>query len=77
MKNHYSTAEETESVIGGKLTEFDKWLGAELDKIDPHRFEQGRSDWVAMIALIEKMREEMLGNAQPAQKPEGGIGGKA
>jgi hypothetical protein len=63
MKNPYSTAEETASVIGGKLTEFDKWLEAELDKIDPHRFEQGRTDESAMITLIERMREEMNGKS--------------
>jgi hypothetical protein len=59
MTNPYSTAEETASVIGGKLTEFDKWLEAELDKIDPHRFEHGRTNEAAMITLIERMREEM------------------
>ena len=63
MKNPYSTAEETASVIGGKLTEFEKWLEAELDKIDPHRFEHGHTNEAAMITLIERMREEINGKS--------------
>ena len=65
-KNPYATPEESAAVISTRqLTEFEKWLEAELDKIDPHRFEQGRSDWVAMIALIERMREEMIAKPLP------------
>ena len=54
--NDYATPEESAAVIGTRqLTEFEKWLEAELDKIDPHRHDQGHSDYAAMLTLIERI----------------------
>ena len=61
MSDPYATPEESAAVISTprQLTEFEKWLEAELDKIDPDRFEQGHSDQAAMLTLIERMWKEM------------------
>ncbi len=59
--NDYATPEESAAVISTtrQLTAFEKWLEAELDKIDPHRYEHGHSDHEALSILVERMWREM------------------
>ena len=56
MTNPYSTAAETASVMR-KATPDEIWLDQQLDRIDPHRHEQGGAgDQPALVKLVFELR---------------------
>ena len=62
----YANAAESASVIR-QATKFEAWLNAELTRIDPHRLEQGHSDYPAMVKLLERMWASLQGLSKCAQ----------
>lgn len=68
MKNHsndspYASSEDFERVIQ-KLSENEKWLEDELDKIDPDRHEMGSDgETGALRKLVFSLKEQLDGGA--------------
>ena len=72
MKNHsndspYASSEDFERVIPKlqKLSENEKWLEDELDKIDPNRHEMGSAgETGALRKLVFSLKERIEGGAK-------------
>lgn len=55
----YASAEESAAVMRA-ATENEKWLYAQLDRIDPHRHEMGSAgDTPALVKLVFELREQL------------------